>query len=37
MVSHLLHELERDPLFLPLAGIFVVIVVARLLGHRRTF
>jgi hypothetical protein len=37
MVSHILFELERDPYFLPLAGIFAVIVVARLLSHRRTF
>lgn len=37
MVSHILHELERDPYFLPLAAIFAVIVVARLMGHRRTF
>jgi hypothetical protein len=37
MVSHILRELQSDPYFLPLAAIFAVIVVARLLGQRRTF
>jgi hypothetical protein len=37
MVSQILDELQRDPHFLPLAAIFAVIVVARLLGSRRTF
>jgi hypothetical protein len=37
MLPNILNELEGDPYFLPLAGIFAVILVARLLGQRRTF
>jgi hypothetical protein len=37
MISHLLNELAADPSFLPLAAIFAVIVLARLLGQKRTF
>jgi hypothetical protein len=37
MLTSILRELERDPYFLPLAAIFAVIVVARLVGGRRTF
>jgi hypothetical protein len=37
MLTHFLSELQRDPLFYPLAAIFAVIVVARLAGERRVF
>jgi hypothetical protein len=37
MLPNILSELKGDPYFLPLAGIFAVIVLARLLGQSRTF
>jgi hypothetical protein len=37
MLSNILSELAADPYFLPLAAIFAVIVVARLVGQSRTF
>jgi hypothetical protein len=37
MVFHILNELAADPSFLPLAAIFAVIVLARLVGQKRTF
>jgi hypothetical protein len=37
MLSHILRELEGDPYFLPLAAIFAVLVIARLVGQNRTF
>ena len=37
MLSNILNELAGDPYFLPLAAVFAVIVVGRLLSQRRTF
>jgi hypothetical protein len=35
MISDVFRDLARDPYFLPLAAIFAVIFLARLVGERR--
>ena len=35
MLSTLINDLGRDPYFTPLAAIFAVLFVARLVGERR--
>jgi hypothetical protein len=37
MVSDILRDLAGDPYFLPLAAIFAVIVIARLVGQGRAY
>ena len=35
MLTNFFNDLARDPYFVPLAAIFAVIFVARLVGERR--
>jgi hypothetical protein len=37
MLYNILKELEGDPYFIPLAAIFAVLLLARLVGQRQAF
>jgi hypothetical protein len=37
MLFHFLHELQREPYFLPLAASLAALVVSRVFGDRRPF